>query len=66
MPTSWYVEIYSDDKIESHQSFAAYEDAFEAVKSIVDGGKLARFIAPVDATSEQLGSFHRLGMVERI
>jgi hypothetical protein len=48
MRTTWYVETYSDDEIEGHQTYQAYDEAFEAARLIVDSGKFARIIAPAD------------------
>ena len=48
MRTTRYVESDFDDEIEGHQTDQAYDEAFGAARSVVDGGKLAPIIAPAD------------------
>lgn len=37
-----------DDEIDDHQTYQAYDEAFGAARSVVDGDKLAPIIAPAD------------------
>lgn len=64
----WYVESYAEDGIsaEGSEEHESYEAAFAAVRAIREVGKTVRFMAPVGATEEQIDSFRRLGMVQRI
>jgi hypothetical protein len=68
MPGIWYVESYAEDGIsaEGSEEHETYEAAFASVKAIRETGKTARFMAPVGATEEQIDSFRKLGMVQRI
>jgi hypothetical protein len=64
----WYVESYAEDGIsaEGSEEHETYEAALAAVRATLEAGKTVRFMAPVGATEEQVDSFQRLGMVQRI
>ncbi|NKJ03499.1 hypothetical protein [Rhizobium sp. SG741] len=68
MSGTWYIESYSEAGLaaEGSEQHETYEAAFAAVKRIRKAGKIARFMAPAGATSEQIDSFRTLGMVQRI
>jgi hypothetical protein len=68
MRGTWYVENYAEDGMSAQGSeeHETYEAAFDAVKTIREAGKTARFMAPAEATHEQIKSFEELGMVQRI
>ena len=68
MTASWYVESYAEDGVsaESANNYDSFEEAFDAVKAIRDLGKTARFLAPTNATGEQIDAFRSLGEVQAI
>jgi hypothetical protein len=68
MRGTWYVESYAEDGLSAKgtEEHETYEAAFDAVKAIREAGKTVRFMAPVGATREQIDSFTRLGLVQRI